>query len=138
MVSFASTLFIIIRSKDGYQQCLALVNGTSTKWETSRLMIFDAPLARDLPYESRLQLLRNIQKHPLLQIVEPVLCEGQSSLETFARSTSEGEGVILRKRGSMYLEPKSFYVDKVCNLFITNVFSDIYQGILSQRSNHCR
>jgi ATP-dependent DNA ligase len=80
-------------------------------------MLFDAPMRNTVPYEERLALLQHIllgsakltikqiPPHSFIKVASQVKCDGRDHLKQFTLSVlnRKGEGVVLRKPASTYL-----------------------------------
>lgn len=90
-------------------------------WEPVKYHVFDilTPTAKTKPFEQRLQLLKDdkrLQEHSFIKLVAHEPCQGQEHLMKQMKMIVEqqnGEGVMLREPGSMYVEKRSKTLLKV-------------------------
>jgi DNA ligase-1 len=99
--------------------CSAIKNGASS-WKQVRYMVFDAP---EIPgtFEKRMQALQEASKTwpAHVQLVEQEICQGKDHLiqRLHAEEALGGEGIMLRKPGSLYEIGRSHTILKVKNFF---------------------
>ncbi len=90
--------------------------------DRKKLMAFDAPLMYGESYEERLQFLTNNipHHHPLVKVITPIKIASQDQLQCEHSRVIErgGEGIMLRKPGSKYMEPNTFYNHEVRDEFV--------------------
>ena len=98
----------------GLQQgALSLSQYSNIKtWESATFCVFDAPEIR-LPYEERFQFLRDLQAtkswSSSIKIIDSIRCESPKHFREFFDEIvqKKGEGVVLRKAGSLYEKGRS-------------------------------
>ena len=95
-----------------FQECVSIArcsdNGKNDmqRWHKMKYMIFDVPCL-DLPFEERIGYLQAIVEsvqNPYLQIVEQIRCKGLNHMLEILDKVEKkgGEGIMLRKPGSLY------------------------------------
>jgi DNA ligase 1 len=97
-----------------FQKTISVVkSGPSDRWKDVTFMIFDAPHLKDAPFEDRMKFLQDWYdkvQPPYAKIVSQSVCQGPAHLkqELDRIVALGGEGLMLRKPGSLY-EPRRSY-----------------------------
>jgi DNA ligase-1 len=91
----------------------------SERWNAEvKYYIFDIPSLKDLPFEERMEKLKELfppNKYAHIEVVEQTLCKGKDHLDEQLKNmeASNGEGLMLRKSNSLYIGSRSSSLLKV-------------------------
>ncbi len=107
----------VARKKFTLAQGIAMSGTRGDDWRQMRYVVFDAP-AHGGPFEARLRYLADLvgaRGHEFASVLEQQQCRGFDHLwAEFARVDAlGGEGLMLRKPGSMYASGRSSILQKV-------------------------
>eukprot|EP01105_Mastigella_eilhardi_P019799 TRINITY_DN4674_c0_g1_i1.p1 TRINITY_DN4674_c0_g1~~TRINITY_DN4674_c0_g1_i1.p1 ORF type:complete len:654 (+),score=153.97 TRINITY_DN4674_c0_g1_i1:118-2079(+) len=101
-----------------FQQTVSIVKtANSSHWPEVRYQVFDAPELK-LPFEQRMETIRKRfakDKPKYATLVEQTLCKGPQHLQEMLDQVTQGggEGLMLRKPGSIYVAGRSNTLLKV-------------------------
>jgi DNA ligase len=102
--------------RGNFQECVSVVKCASRDngWSKISYMVFDAP-DNCRPFEARLERARAAATKPHVTLVPHVRCEGQGHLDEALRKVQAqgGEGLMLRRAGSLYERTRSSSLLKV-------------------------
>jgi hypothetical protein len=125
-------------------ECQKLVSLNLVNWSKAKIVVFDVPNMVDNPYKERLKKLTQSNQfylfltnldisvaHPLLAVVDPVMCTDRQHFDRFFNEVCQnrpviqrGEGIVLRDPNAWYFQKDSFFVKEVLSNFISsNTFS---------------
>jgi DNA ligase-1 len=98
-----------------FQQTVGKVRSLNADWTGIKYMVFDV-MAEDV-YETRKSVLEKLTMPGHCRVLEQTRCKSEDHLYDFEEDVLEsgGEGVMLRKRGSLYEHGLSFNLLKMKN-----------------------
>lgn len=96
-----------------FQTTVGKIRAKAGDWSGIKFKVFD--LVIDGDFESRMRVLKNVTLPVHCQIVEQIFCDSEYSLKAFEREILEksGEGVMLRKSGSVYVHKRCGHLLKM-------------------------
>lgn len=114
----------IVRSFDGDD--VGVNSEAKAKWDSVKFCAFDIPSMTNDMFEIRYDALQTLAQKldpNRFQIVDQVLCTGMTHLQEFMKQITDsgGEGVMLRKAGSLYERKRSSTLLKLKDFYEMDV-----------------
>lgn len=121
----------IARKKFQDASDIARSQGQPERWQPMKYLVFDAPDAKG-PFEDRMKFLADAMpswKSPVTTLVDHELCKGNPHIEEELERIVAlgGEGLMLRKPGSLYERSRSSTILKVKKFLDMEVIVDDYE-----------